>query len=412
MALLKRFWLLLSLLVLIVACSQQEEPEAVAPTPVPVTFVPPTLTKFPTPLPAPVLSVDNTPVPTAVPEQTTLFPSPAYSVHLAQWWHLDVLNRDLTLTNEMGFGWVKQNFAWRDIEKEKGAYDWWRPDEIVTAVENHNLNLIVRLDRQPLWSVLALPEGQRITPNQPPVDYQDFGNFCYAMADRYRGRIAAYQVWNEPNLSREWGDRPPSPIEYTDLLRVCYEGIKTADPQAIVISAGLAPTGSPPPDAIPDIEYFQAMYDAGAAAYFDVLGVNAPGYKAPPELAPEDALDPIWGGHRWNVFRHVEDIRNIMVQNGDADKQIAILEMGWMLHQEYHEPYKWHGVTEQEQADYLVGAYQYARENWQPWIGLMNMIYFSDYNWTPEEHEQYWWSIVLPDGTLRPAYSALQAMEK
>jgi hypothetical protein len=356
--------------------------------------------------------VDGVPVAAPTPENNGRpFASPAYGVHLAQWWHLDALEHDLGLVQDLGFGWVKQNFAWRDIEKERGGYDWWRPDQIVTAVENHNLKLIVRLDHHPVWSVESLPDDQ-LGDNQPPVDYQDFGNFCHTLADHYKGRIAAYQVWNEPNLSREWGDKSPNPAEYTALLKVCYEGIKTADPHAIVISAGLAPTGTPPPVAMPDAEFLQGMYDAGAAAYFDVLGVNAPGYKAPPELSPEEALDPIWGGNRFNTFRHVEDLRTIMVENGDTDKQIAILEMGWMVYQEYHTSYTWHGVTEEQQAEYLVAAYKYARENWQPWIGLMNTIYIADFDWTAEDNEQYWWSIVLPDGTPRLAYEALRTMEK
>ena len=60
----------------------------------------------------------------------------------------------------------------------------------------------------------------------------DFGDFCGALADRYRGRIGAYQIWNEPNLSREWGDEAPDPAGYTALLRVCYQAIKAVDPQA------------------------------------------------------------------------------------------------------------------------------------------------------------------------------------
>lgn len=383
---------------------------AVAPTatpPIPTASA----TAPPTRLPPPEVVINNTPVARPRPAWQH-FDSPAYGIHLSQWWHLDLLERDLALTNEMGFGWVKQKFPWRDIEGGgKGEFNWYRPDEIVAAVAASGLNLVVRLDAQPLWSVRELPDEQ-ITPNQPPVDYQDFGDFCFALADRFRGRIAAYQVWNEPNLSREWGNRAPNPAEYTELLRVCYEGIKTADPDAIVISAGLAPTGTQPPLAMPDDEFLQGMYDAGAAAYFDVLGLNAPGYKAPPELPPEEGLSDEWGGHRWNTFRHVEDMRAIMAQNGDSEKQVAILEMGWILQQEFHPDYTWHGVTEQQQAEYLVRAYQYARENWQPWIGLMTTLYMADADWTPENDEQFWWSIVLPDGTPRPAYQALSEMEK
>ena len=396
-----------------VACGGET---AVSPanTPQPPTITPTaTLTQPPT-LPGPQITINNTPVaPTPAPWQ--FFDSPEYGVHLSQWWHVDdVLPRDLQMTNEMGFGWVKQAFSWRDIEApEKGAFNWYRPDRIVEQTNDAGLKLLVRIDRQPLWSVRSLPD-ERIRDNQPPENLQDFGDFCFVLAERYRGRVAAYQVWNEPNLDREWGDLPPNPVEYTALLKTCYEGIKRGDPDAIVISAGLAPTGTPLPHAMPDDEFLQGMYDAGAAAYFDVLGLNAPGYKAPPDISPDVTDDDTlgWGGNRFNAFRHVEDMRAIMVRNGDANKQIAILEMGWILEQSYHPSYEWFGVTEQQQAEYLVGAYQYARENWHPWIGLMTFLYFSDHTWTPEANEQYWWSIVRPDGTTLMAYDALSQMDK
>ena len=381
------------------------------------TTIPPTATATLLPPPPVEIVINGTAVPTSEPIRPPgqLFNSPEYGVHLSQWWHVDdILPRDLELVQEMGFGWVKQVFAWRDIEgDEKGHFNWYRPDRIVDQANEANLNLLVRIDHQPLWSVSELESiGKRVTENQPPANLQDFGDFCFELASRYKGRIQAYQVWNEPNLSREWGEVSPNPAEYTELLRVCYEGVKAADPEAIVVSAGLAPTGDGPPLAMPDDEFLQGMYEAGASPYFDALGLNAPGYKAPPDLAPEEGLNEIWGGHRWNVFRHVEDMRAIMVANGDNDKQVVILETGWILQQDIHQAYTWHGVTEQQQADYLVGAYQYARENWRPWIGPIFTIYMADATWTPEDHEQYWWSIVLPDGRPRPAYLALKAMSK
>jgi hypothetical protein len=118
-----------------------------------------------------------------------------------------------------------------------------------------------RLDREPVWAVP--PEGV-YSPNGPPENPQDFGDFCHALAGRYRGRVRAYQVWNEPNLAREWGGRTPDPVEYVELLRACYIGIKTADPDALVISAGLSPTGNGPPEAMPDSDYLIGMYEARA----------------------------------------------------------------------------------------------------------------------------------------------------
>jgi len=336
------------------------------------------------------------------------FPSPDYGIHVFMWWKPDTALRDLGLVRDMGFTWVKQKFPWREIEGiEKGQYDWYRTDYIVAETEKAGLKLLVRLDQQPYWSEPADNQWQE---NGPPGDVADFADFCGAVAARYRGRIGAFQVWNEPNLTREWGNRPPDPAAYTELLRACYTAIKAADPNAIVVSAGLAPTGTDSAEAMPDTAFLQGMYDAGAAAYFDVLGANAPGYKAPPELDPAAAEAAEYGGGRWFAFRHVEDLRALMVANGDGHKQVAILELGWTTDQ-VNPDYAWHAVDEATQAEYLVRAYQYAAAHWQPWVGLMTTIYIADWEWTPE-NEQWWWAVVLPDGTPRPAYFALKDMEK
>ncbi|MCK4831149.1 MAG: beta-galactosidase [Anaerolineales bacterium] len=341
-------------------------------------------------------------------------PTPSFAVQAFLWWQpAQVSRRDIELVKEMGFGWIKQSFAWRDIEGiEKGAYDWYFADLVVEEVEKAGLQLLVRIDRQPFWSQ---GPGAELYLNGPPKDITDFRDFCYVLADRYRGRIPAYQVWNEPNLSREWGEREPNAAEYVELLTACHSGIKTADPDAVVISAGLAPTGIDLPDAIPDDRFLQEMYAAGAAPHFDILGLNAPGYKAPPEVGPDDAADPDlgWGGHRTFAFRHVEDMRAIMVANGDEDKQVAVLEMGWTTDPRPDSPYHWHSVSEEQQADYLVRAYQYARDNW-PWAGLLTAVYIAKFDWTTES-EEYWWSITypgFPETRVRPAYDALMAMPK
>ena len=62
----------------------------------------------------------------------------------------------------------------------------------------------------------------------PPSNLQDYADFVSALATRYRGRIQIYQVWNEPNLAREWAGNPPSPQQYTQLLKIAYPAIKQA----------------------------------------------------------------------------------------------------------------------------------------------------------------------------------------
>lgn len=343
-------------------------------------------------------------------EVEVVLPSPSPAIHASLWWDEGIAQRDMDLIADLpAFDWVKQKFAWRDIETlEKNAYDWWRSDRIVADAEARGLNLLVRLDRQPFWS--QANGGWPPLENAPPADYRDFEDFCFAVADRYTGRIQAYQVWNEPNLAREWGEQPPNPEEYVRLLAHCARGIRNADPDAIIISAGLAPTGTGLPEAMPDEEFLRGMYEAGADRHFDMLGVNAPGYAAPPEIAPEVVANtPEYGGQHWASFRHVENIRRIMVEYDDAGKQMAILEMGWTT-DPINPEYAWFAVTPEQQADYLRRAYLYAYEHWRPWISLMTTIFLPDPYWT-EQDEQYWWGLAFPgtpEPTLRPAYDALR----
>jgi hypothetical protein len=368
-----------------------ETPETV----VPATEPPPTST--PT---ASDVAPANTPVPaTSTPRPPASPPtmaSPDYGVQAFLWWRDEVAHRDLGLIDDAGFTWVKQWFAWRDIEgKGKGQYDWSTPDRIVDQVEEFGLNLMVRVDHEPEWA------------GAPPGNLDHFTDFLSAMASRYKGRIHAYQVWNEPNLAREWGDKPPNAREYTQMLKRAYEVIKKVDPNAIVVSAGMAPTTELSHRAVPDTQFIQAMYDAGAKPYFDMLGAHGAGYKAPPEMDPGQVAndpnyynvgDPNCPGDACRIysFRHVEDLRQIMVNNGDANKRVVVLEFGWTRDERTNSPYYWHRVDDQfMQGEYMVRAYEYAKQNWKPWIAVMSLIYMPDVNWTQND-EQYWWSIMEP----------------
>ena len=337
--------------------------------------------------------------------------SPEYGMHAFLWWRPETAWRDLDLVAGAGFSWVKQLFPWREIEgSEKGAFDWSRTDRIVGDAGERGLDLIVRVDHQPAWAGGGYPT------NGPPDDQADLADFLSAAASRYRGRIRAYEIWNEPNLAREWGGQPPDPAAYVELLCAGYQAIKAADPGALVVSAGLTPTTQMNREAMPDVIYLEGMYDHGAAECFDVLGAHAAGFKAPPETSPDEtAADPALNhgegaAGRIYTFRHVEDLRRVMVERGDSAKQVAVLEFGWTSDR-VHAAYAWHAVTESEKAEYLVRAFRFARENWQPWIGMMVVIYLADPDWT-EADEQFWWAITDPDGTAREAYLRLKSMPK
>src|SRR5947207_183964 len=76
----------------------------------------------------------------------------------------------------------------------------------------------------------------------PPLRDEDYWDFVSQVASRYYGRVAAYQIWNEPNLNSEWGRRPPDAAAYLRLLRGASERIHSIDPSAQVVLAAMAPT--------------------------------------------------------------------------------------------------------------------------------------------------------------------------
>jgi hypothetical protein len=377
----------------------------------------PTATVSPTPMPP--TSTPRASVPTAVPGMGHGMTSPDYGIQAFLWWRPEVADRDLELIKDAGFRWVKQYFSWQDIEGGgKGQFDWSQADRVVEEAEKYGLKLIVRVSQdpdRPFWA------------GQPPENTGHFADFLAAMASRYRGRIQAYQIWNEPNLAREWGGKHPDPAAYARMLQVAYGTIKSIDPNAIIVTAGMAPTTQDDQVAMPDLRFYQGMYDAmggKSSGYFDMLGVHGAGYAVAPETDPQVVVDdPKLHNNdpsppellRVYAFRHIEDVRDLMVRNGDANKRVVVLEFGWTSDPREDSPYYWHGkgagIGESLKGDYLVRAYQWAAQHWQPWIALMTAIYMPDVDWTKDD-EQYWWSVLgpgYPDLYLRPAYVKLCA---
>jgi len=320
------------------------------------------------------------------------------------------LRKTLEMAHEAGLGWVKQQFPWQEIEPvEKGQYyderarrpSWEKYDLIVDLCEEYSLKLIARLDRPPDWT-----REDNSYKERPPDDFDDFGDFVYAFVDRYRGRIAYIQIWNEPNIFPEWGNRPVDPAGYVDLLRVAYQRAKEADPNVQVLSAPLAITlGQPHPEAgkwisMNEIEFLEAMYEAGAKDYFDILSANAFGLGSPPEEPPEAGT---------LNFQRVLFLREVMERHGDSDKAIWFNEYGWNASPEDlpEEELIWQRVSEEEQAAYTVEGIEYALDNW-PWAGVFNIWYFRQVGNISPDRSDYYFRMVDVDFTPRLVYYAVQ----
>jgi hypothetical protein len=330
--------------------------------------------------------------------------------------------RDKTLerAQDMGASWIRQQFPWAEIEYRQDPDNpfwdvknnqnaWDKFDRIVDAAQRYNLRVIARIDNAPGWS-----HPLTTTLKSPPDSEHlpDFANFIRAFTERYRGKVAAIQIWNEPNLTGEWvvqdptsgGTRPVNPKEYVELLKTGYEAAKSADPDMIVLAAPLSINNERLEYAgnLNEMDYLQGMYDAGAQAYFDVMSANAYGKEFPPEDAPSrDKLN----------FRRVELLREVMERNGDGNKAVWFNEYGWNASPDDGTITKnidrWGRVTNQQQADYTVRGIQYAREHW-PWAGVFTIWYLRQVGDIPDNDSEYYFALVSLDFNVLDTYKAVQ----
>ena len=183
---------------------------------------------------------------------------------------------------------------------------------------------------------------------------------------------------------------------------LAYSAAKAADPSVVVVTAGLSPTGVSDGHAADDVQYLQWLYDAGLKGHYDVLGAHGNTQAPEVDVTPGSLQD---FPHPSFYFRRIEQLRDVMVKNGDSDKHVWLLEFGWTS-DTLHPNYRWFAVSEDKKAANIVKALQYARQNWQPWIGVMTLWTLPDPSWTTDR-EEYWWAITNADGTPRSAYTTL-----
>lgn len=320
-------------------------------------------------------------------------------------------DKTLSMAKAMGVGWIKQQFPWAEIEyrvdPSRPFWDvknnqnaWTKFDGIVALAQQYGLRVIARIDSAPPWA-----HPNNTSPKAPPSadKMDDFGKFIETFVGRYKGTVAAIQVWNEPNLKDEWTTgKPVNPAEYTQLLKTAYEAAKRANPDIIVLAAPLATNNESLAynGNLNELDYLQGMYNAGAGHYFDAMAANAYGTVYPPEDAPST--------QKLN-FRRVELLRAIMEKNGDSNKSVWFNEYGWNASPADMDQskLKWGRVTPEEQAQYTVRGIEYARDHW-PWAGVFTIWYLRQVGDTPRSESEYYFGLVDPDFVASAAYRAVQ----
>jgi hypothetical protein len=374
----------------------------------------PELTPTPTIRPT-VTASPTTPAPTVPPSPTpTPLPPAVFKPNWGVQVHLFGVDIDQALSWARGTGveWIKQQVEWTNIENAPGEYDWRELDRIVEKVNGYGFKLLLSLNHAPAWTRAETLEYG------PPHDPAEFGRFAGMLAARYAGRVAAYELWNEPNLRREWHGEPLDPALFVALIREGSLAVHAADPSAQIISGAPAVTGINDGEAaVDDRVYLRGMVAAGVGKWVDGIGVHPYGFANPPEEHWDDPIHvaPSHNNHPSFFFRDtLEDYHAILVEGGLGSVPLWVTEFGWpsidnlgavnTVGWEYARD-----VTEAQQAEYVVRGFQLGQAlEWTGPMILWNlnvaMIWGAD---RPESA----YSLLRPDGDYRPAWLALRIAE-
>lgn len=316
--------------------------------------------------------------------------------------------------NDLPLGWVKIQVSWKLYEPRPGEWDDYRLDELdrfIRRAREEGLQVLLGVAKAPEWS---RPTTEM---DGPPGDYALFTRFMEQLARRYQGQVAAYELWNEPNLQREWNGEALSAARTVALIRAGAAGVAAGDPLALVISAAPATTGVDDGIvAIDDRRFLREMLAAGLGEIVDGIGVHPYGWANPPD-ASAAAPDPVAASHNnhpsFFFGDTLRDYRALLTEARYAGLPLWVTEFGWGTYERMDATPPagaefMNDVNEWEQATYTLRAFALAQET-----GAVGPLFLWNLNFAPTFGNGFTesaYSILRPDGSRRPLYLALQAL--
>jgi hypothetical protein len=310
------------------------------------------------------------------------------------------LARQLDLARESGATLTRVDVGWASLQQTRPeTMEAWylaRLDRLVAAAEARGIRLLLTFMNTPCWASTAPEELKRGCSGQwwtrdvtayAPADPAAYGRALAFLVRRYGTRVAAWELWNEPNLARFW--RAPRPAEaYAQLVRAAYAAAKAADPRVRIVAGALSQS---------DTAFATELYRNGLAGHFDAFSIHPYSEDASP-LARRD------GGLRYSFVRGVPAVHDVMTRHGDH-RPLWLTEAGWSTSTaRTAEPWR-NGVSEARQASYLCEAYAQVRR-W-PWVGALVWFNLQDAGADRAALEGNF-GLRRVDGSAKPAWRAFR----
>ncbi len=199
------------------------------------------------------------------------------------------------LLRRAGFSWVRDRLRWGEVEPERGKFAWGHYDHSAAAQTRRGLHVVQVFHDSPKW---ARTDGAT---NRLPDDLRDVYRFAQAAAQHFRGRVAAWEVWNEADIPNFLPD-PAS--EYAAFLKAAALGFKAGDRSLPITQVSFA---------LPAGRFGESLRENGTAAYYDIYNYHV--YDDPANYAAR-------------AQGHIDLLR----RSGAAGRPIWLTEAGMPLH--------------------------------------------------------------------------------
>jgi hypothetical protein len=237
------------------------------------------------------------------------------------------LDQPVSVVQQLGAGWAREDVQWSRVERLPGAFDWAWHDRVFGAYRGAGINVIGVIGGPAAgWATATADDpSDRVSFYAPDPDR--YAIFAGQVAARYKGIVKVWEIWNEPENAAFW-QPAPDPASYARMLIKASAAIKAVDPEMIVLNGGLVPY---------DPTFLNALAAHGAWSAFDVISAHP--YVDP--FTPEAAQIDLVG---------IGNVRQLAARYGS--KPIWVTEYGWGTGPCERDPA---GRTdEQQQANYLV----------------------------------------------------------
>ncbi len=308
--------------------------------------------------------------------------------------------RELDRLKEAGADTVRFDIGWASLERE-GDDDYSstyiaKADAVFEAAAARGIKVITTFWSTPCWASSA-PDTlkqdcsgawwDRDVQKYPPSDPGEYSEAAAFVANRWGDKMAAFEVWNEPDEANQSFLVSPNPAyDYAQIVKSAYRPLKEAQPTLPVI------VGS---TTFANRVFLERLYDYGIQPYHDGISIHPYNEKRDPDLHAEPEFV------KWSYRDGVPWVRDLMLERGDADKGLWLTELGWTTCNDYTSKFC---VTENQQEKYVNDAFRIQREDRWDYVKAMIVYNLRNKGTDPGDREDQY-GLLRRDFTPKPSWS-------